>query len=285
MIILGLDCDAPLDPKLIPIQYRYVMRYLAPHDNPLTRAEVAAYTARGLGVVALCEHSITDVAGGANAGAINAKQWIAEARSLGMPPGSVLIAACDEDPTSAVVTEAIAYYRTIASACRADRYLGGAYGGHDLVVTLANVVDVLMQSGAWSGGVVAPGIDLFQEIATVTIGGVECDVDQAFTTHFGAFNAAGLWPPAPVPPIPKPTPPPEDEVTLHTVTVTIGANGQGQTATTVPYANAFGPTILAGEGPVTIAEVSIADANGDAVIVLKGGPAGSKVSVRFAEAP
>lgn len=284
MTVLGLDCDAPLNASAIPVQYRFVARYIAPHDNPLTKAEVASYTAKGLGIVALCEHSITDVAGGAGGGASNARTWLAEAKALGMPAGSVLIFACDEDPSSVEVATAVAYYRAVTTACRADKYLGGAYGGHDLMVTLGNVVDVLMQAAGWSGGKgVATGVDISQTLQQVTIGGVACDVDQAFATHFGAFNGRGLWPapvPVPTPPIPQPEPE-SDDVTIERVAVTAGANGQGSATHPYSFAKVVSWSVEGGAGPhIIVAECSSA-ANGQTIVTVKGAAPAQVVTVRL----
>lgn len=96
-------------------------------------------------------------------------------------------------------------------------------------------------------------------------------------------------PPPPPPPIPKPAPNPApvtvgDLMLLHDINLVLQANGQGAATTKIPYAQAVSATILAGEGPVEIDEVSLANAAGNTVVVVKGGPAASKVTVRVAQA-
>jgi hypothetical protein len=209
---LGVDCDAPPDYAALAAQhFSFAGRYLAPHDNPLTRAELAAAAAHNIGIVMLCEHQITDVQGGAAAGKANAEQWVASANDLHAPNGAVLVAACDEDPSIVGETAAKAYYGALEAECHAAAFLGGAYGGVALMKWVAPIVSVLMQSGAWSGAVKAPGIALYQRIQTERVGNVDCDVDEAYVQHFGAFNASGLWPKVvtpPKPPAPKPVPQP-----------------------------------------------------------------------------
>lgn len=207
VIALGLDCDSPPDYAEVAARgYRWVGRYLPPHDNPLTRAEMQEAALHDIGILALCEHSTNDVNGGAAQGRVLAEQWVKSAQGLSIALGAALILACDEDPSSVPRDVAAAFYSASTSYCRGARYLGGAYGGHDLMVLLSGHVDVLMQSYAWSGGVQAPGIDVFQGVSQTTIGGVTFDEDQAFAVHFGAFNADGLWPHV-APDPPKPTPP------------------------------------------------------------------------------
>lgn len=270
--MLGLDCDAPLT-ATIPVQYRFVLRYLSPHDNALSKEEVATYTSRGLGTGALCEHSVTDIAGGAASGTANARQWLASASELGMPSGSVLILACDEDPTAVVITQAIAYYRAAAAQIRAAHHLIGAYGGHDLMVSLAHEVDVLMQAAGWSGGKGnAPGIDIAQQLQQVTVGGVACDVDVAYSTNFGLFDAHGLWPhPTPTPsPVPSPV---EEEVKITDVAVSCDASGHGTVQRPESFSKVASWSAHGGEGRTISVECQQTANGGTQVSVNGAGPA------------
>lgn len=288
VIYLGLDCDAPPDYAEVAARgYRWVGRYLPPHDNPLTRAEMQEAALHDVGILALCEHSTNDVNGGAAQGRTLAEQWVKSAQGLSIALGAALILACDEDPSSVPKDVASAFYSASTSYCRGARYLGGAYGGHDLMVLLSGHVDVLMQSYAWSGGVQAPGIDVFQGLSQVTIDGVAFDEDHAFCEHFGAFNSDGLWPhvappaPKPAPPAPPKPAPQEDDVTTIDVPLGIGDNGQGTYTTTVPFADVLAVTALFGEGPNPGGSLGIANAGGKAVVVGKGWAKGA-ITVRVA---
>lgn len=260
-------------------------RYLA-GNYKMNATEVASATAEGIGLWSIYETGADNALGGASEAAIDAQGAVIAAIALKQPKGSAIYCTVDFDPTQEQLTDVIEYVRAFTIAVRSDGYKGGCYGGAIVMEAVANMVDYRWQAGGWSNGITVPGCALHQKVTTVSVGGVVCDLNVIQAADYGAWNLHGLFPaPAPKPPAPKPQPvPTEDPVTLHTVSMTIGANGQGEVTTAVSYANAFGPTILAGEGPVIIDEVSIANANGNAVIVLKGGPAGSVVSVRFAEA-
>lgn len=47
------------------------------------------------------------------------------------------------------------------------------------------------QTAAWSGGELAPEAVLFQKIGTVTVGGVQCDVNEILWHEWGQTNASG----------------------------------------------------------------------------------------------
>jgi len=70
----------------------------------------------------------------------------------------------------------------------------GVYGGFYAVSRAMDcgLVTYAWQTMAWSGGQVDPRIHLLQRLGTVTVDGVQCDVDEARNSDFGQQDRPGV---------------------------------------------------------------------------------------------
>ena len=225
------------------------------------------------------EQSATAALRGAGQAVIDAHAALSAARAWEQPHHTAIYCTVDFDPVTAQLPAVVDYVRAFSAAVRDAGYLSGVYGGTTTLHATAYLVDMTWQAAGWSQGIAYPA-DLRQLLAQVTVGGVQCDQDQALTPVFGAWTRAGPWPV----PTPTPQPPPypvEGSVTVHDVVVSL-AKGRREALhlTAIPFAKALAATILGGAGPIVVSQVSLADEKGDAVVVIKlASPATDAVDV------
>lgn len=202
-MIPGVDSYGTLDgAELVAAGKRFAGRYIS-GNNPLGMAEAQDLTTHGIGIVSLYETSPTAALGRESAGLTDAISALRGTR-LGtrnrqLPLGSCIVFAADFD-CRAWETQVSDYWRRARSFLLGTGLLAGGYGPQDVVESCLQrgTIDVGVVAGAWRSGVpIGTQVALVQEDLQVMVGGVECDVLVARRPHFGAWNLAGLWPPAP----------------------------------------------------------------------------------------
>lgn len=201
--MLGLDYAGgrPGGVTIKAAGYDFVCRYLTSGGaglpgKLLTIPEYADLQEHGVAIVANFETSADRMKAGFDAGVQDASAADTVLRALGHPADRPVYFSADFDATPADQAEIDDYLRGAASVIGADRV--GVYGGYWIVKRCLDnhTARWAWQTGAWSGGNIDPRIHIYQRIGFVTVGGVECDVNEARQVDFGQH--------------PTPTPPPMD---------------------------------------------------------------------------
>src|SRR6266545_3665251 len=194
-MILGVDYSAgvPSPAALRRAGVVFVARYIAPGDRrkELTRAEVAAMNAAGIGIVAVYEDTTGDWRSGRLGGRRRAAFVLGELPKLGAPAGASCYFAADSDVPSAELTTAVEYVRGAADMLGAGRT--GVYGEHDVVKACLDqrVCRFGWQTPAWSHHQVDPRAQILQQLGQVTIDGITCDRDFAVQAVYGQWDRPG----------------------------------------------------------------------------------------------
>jgi hypothetical protein len=184
--------------------YKFACRYMSPiavndsNGKNLLAAELAALRGAGLDVVVVEESTAGRMRSGHAAGVADAQHAQAVTAALGMHDVPVYF-ACDFDATPADQVAINAYLDGAASVI--GRARTGIYGGFWAVSRAldAGAAAWAWQTSAWSGGQWDPRAHIRQQ-GTVTIGGADCDIDEAMTADFGQW-------PRPAAPAPQPAAP------------------------------------------------------------------------------
>lgn len=206
--MLGLDYSGgvPRGAAVRAAGYGFVVRYL---DNGLagrrnlTAAEVADMRAAGVAVALVWERKILNqpdrAAEGRAAGIADAQAADAQARACGLAGWPIYLAIDfdipDYAPNSSDPRAKLGpcgnYLEGAASVLGRGRT--GVYGGFYAVSRAldSGLATYAWQTAAWSGGQTDPRIHLFQRIGTITVDGVECDVDEARRSDFGQQGRPG----------------------------------------------------------------------------------------------
>jgi Rv2525c-like, glycoside hydrolase-like domain len=201
-MIEGVDFAAgrPGGAALVAAGKKFVVRYV-PYtiivngtatwvSKGLTAAEVADYRAHGIDMALVWESTANRALSGYAAGVADATTAKAAAARLGFPATCAIYFACDFD---ALVTEYPAidgYLQGAASVLGLVRV--GVYGHNRLVAhcRTAGTATWLWQTYAWSYGVIAAGIHLYQYLNGQTVAGSLVDLDRAYQANFGQWSAA-----------------------------------------------------------------------------------------------
>lgn len=186
------------DPKAIKdAGFDFVCRYYSrdPSKN-LTRAEADALAAAGLWIVGNWEYSAQDALRGYDGGVSDATLARQQADACGQPRSRPTYFSKDWDVTPAQEPTVTDYDRG------ADSILGvaqvGDYAGfYPLRVQRdAGVISWEWQPTAWSGGQWESRVNI-RQVGTATIGGVQVDVNEAYTLDYGQWQPGRLpFPPA-----------------------------------------------------------------------------------------
>src|SRR5579859_4024712 len=170
--------------------YTFAARYLS-YDNSgknISRGEADALIAAGVDVVSNWEESATAALGGFGQGASDARAAESEALAAGMPAGRPIYFSIDFDASPGDQGAIDAYFDGVASVLGRNRT--GAYGGFYPIERLfdAGKITFGWQTYAWSGGQWDPRAQLRQIQNGVTVGGVDCDVDESEADDFGQWG-------------------------------------------------------------------------------------------------
>jgi hypothetical protein len=196
--LLGLDYAGgrPGGAAIKAAGFSFVVRYLTSGGvelpgKLLTPAEMADLAAHDVMVACNYEKAADRMLDGYAAGVSDAQEATAVCLSLGHPSTHAAYFSADFDATPAQQAEIDDYLRGCASVIGLDRV--GIYGGYWVV---KRCLDNHTATWAWQGSGWSPRnpdgsvlIDhrahIFQRLGTVTVGGVECDVNEALQPDFG----------------------------------------------------------------------------------------------------
>lgn len=193
--IVGVDYSfsRPDPATLYSLGYRFAIRYLSGiSGKDLSVPEKQSLLAAGLAICVVFEtDGRTGPLRGAPGGVADATAAVAQARSLGIPPGTCLYFAVDFDALGAQLALVRAYGQAATPVCHAAGYRSGLYGGYATAEDVTGAVDLLMQTIAWSGGQWDPAAVLRQVQEGVVIGGAQVDIDHAVAADYGQFPQEG----------------------------------------------------------------------------------------------
>lgn len=164
-----------------------VCRYLTGAGKAVSKAEIQALHAAGIGVVLNFEQAAGDAKGGASRGKAAGAIARATAKALGAPKGTPIYYSVDFDVTTEM-SAVLAYLRAADSA----DYPARAYGE-------ASVLDAFgrpgWQSAAWSYGKLSKHAVLYQYQNDQWFDGSQVDYNQIINTaQLGAWWPSGLSP-------------------------------------------------------------------------------------------
>lgn len=189
---LGLDYAGgrPGGAAIAAAGYTFVCRYLT-DGGPglpgklLTPAEYADLMAAGVAVVLNWETTADRMKAGYAAGVADANAAGMQALTLGHPSDRPIYFSADFDASPADQAEIDDYLRGAISVIGASRV--GVYGSYYVCQRCLNngTATWAWQTAAWSGGQREPRAHLYQRIGTVTVGGVDCDVNESAQADFG----------------------------------------------------------------------------------------------------
>lgn len=202
--MLGLDYagDRPGGAAIAAAGYGFVVRYLTTGGpglpgKLLTLPEYADLQSHGVAIAVNWETSADRMKTGHGAGVSDAQAADVVVRALGHPSDRPIYFSADFDATPADQAEIDDYLRGVASVIGLSR--AGVYGGYYVVKRCLDnhTATWAWQTMAWSGGQVDPRAHLVQRIGYVTVGGVQCDVNEAMQADFGQHLGSA---PTPTPP-------------------------------------------------------------------------------------
>ncbi|MGH3764607.1 MAG: DUF1906 domain-containing protein [Pseudonocardiaceae bacterium] len=191
-MILGLDYGGgrPGGAAIKAAGFRFVCRYLS-EGGPtlpgklLTPAECTDLQAHGIAVAVNWETTADRMKAGHSAGVADAQRADAQVRAVGHPADRPVYFSADWDATPADQAKIDDYLRGAASVIGPERV--GVYGSYYVCKRCFDngTARWAWQTGAWSGGNREPRAHIYQRIGFVTVGGVQCDVNEALKPDFG----------------------------------------------------------------------------------------------------
>jgi glycoside hydrolase-like protein len=195
--IPGLDF-AWSKPSVAAIQaggYKFVLRYHS-YDTTgknLTKAEADSYKAAGIDICSNWEYATDAALNGFNQGVQDAIAANNQMLACGGDPTAPIYFSVDFDATEAQQAPINDYLRGIASVIGLSRT--GMYAGYWPLSRAFNagLLKWGWQTYAWSGGNWDPRAQLRQVQNGITVGGADCDEDQAQVSNYGQwfYNGGG----------------------------------------------------------------------------------------------
>ncbi|GAA3877680.1 hypothetical protein GCM10022243_48030 [Saccharothrix violaceirubra] len=196
--VLDYSAGIPGGAAIKAAGYAGAVRYigLPGYTKSTTRSELDDFTAHGLGMALVFEHLASDWRGGYLAGSENYRRARQHATAIGFPADRPIYMAVDQDVvTNAEFGVALAYIRGARDAAGGDPGLVGVYGEYDVCAAVAawrgptgdRLCDWYWQCRAWSGTPVRllDARHLYQRVGTVTVGGVDCDINDVLQDDWG----------------------------------------------------------------------------------------------------
>lgn len=187
----GIDFTTPLTTakakELKDNGIQFVCRYLVPErlkSKRITKAESEAITTAGMQIVSVYETTADRAKAGAEAGRIDGKAALYEAKLIGQPIGSAIYFAVDYDTKDYDTIEA--YLRN--AFAELSGYAIGVYGSYYIVEEMMRrkACTHFWQTYAWSNKKVSKYNHVYQYQNGVKICGITCDLNEAATYE-------GMW--------------------------------------------------------------------------------------------
>lgn len=164
----------------------FACRYLShTASKNLTLGEATDLAAHDVSSVVVWETTASRAAASRAAGASDAAEAAAQAKSCGQPTDRPLYFAVDWDANPTLV---VPYFQGVASVIGLDRT--GAYGSFKVIKYLLDhgLIRWAWQTAAWSGGQWDSRAHIRQYAKTTMINGVACDLDTAMQADFGQWT-------------------------------------------------------------------------------------------------
>lgn len=193
--MLGLDYAGgrPGGAAIAAAGYSFVARYLSDGGKTLpgkllTPAEADDLRAHGVGIVSGWETWADAMLRGTAQGVQDAQAAQAQHNVCGGPPDRPIYFAADWDMQPNQYPVVQAYLDGAASVIGRTRV--GIYGSAAACAMALSTGSATWawQTAAWSAGVLTPGVHIYQRIGYVTVGGVECDVNESLAVDFGQWS-------------------------------------------------------------------------------------------------
>ena len=173
--------------------YTFAVRYLSEGGSALpgkllTPAEAEDLRANGVSIAVVWETTANRMLGGRSAGIADASAARGQIERCGGPEDRPVYFAADWDATPAQQAQINAYLEGAASVVGLENT--GIYGGYWPLsrAKQAGLASWFWQTEAWSGTNRLDGRQLHQRTGFVTVGGVQCDVDEALSDDFGQWD-------------------------------------------------------------------------------------------------
>lgn len=169
--------------------------------KPILKNELDDFYRNGLSIAFVYQYGKehdSDIKRGYAGGVSDATAVLQHLQSLGRGDAACFFAVDYNISLSEWNSFGVEYFRGVNDILGVART--GIYG-HSRVISWAVEDGVIAdcgeghylawQTAAWSGGELAPEAVLFQKIGTVTVGGVQCDVNEILWHEWGQTNAIG----------------------------------------------------------------------------------------------
>jgi hypothetical protein len=192
---LGLDYSAgrPGGAAIRGAGFDFVVRYLTDGGPTLpgkllTPAEADDLRAHGVSIVSNWETTNNRMLDGFGAGANDATAGLAHVLACGGRRDRPIYFSVDFDATPDQQGPIDDYLRGAATVL--GRQNVGIYGGYWPISRALDhgTAAWAWQTDAWSGGNIEQRRAMHQRTGTIVVGGVECDVDEAFFDDFGQWD-------------------------------------------------------------------------------------------------
>jgi hypothetical protein len=170
--------------------YSFVCRYVSYNTSGknINKSEADSLRAAGISIVINWENAATDALKGHDTGVTHAREAQRQAVAVGMPATRPIYFSVDFDATEAQQSAINAYMDGVASVLGRNRT--GAYGGYYVIKRLFDAGKITWgwQTYAWSGGQWDARAQLRQVQNGITVGGEDCDRDEAEATDYGQWG-------------------------------------------------------------------------------------------------
>ncbi|GAA5194693.1 hypothetical protein GCM10023322_59740 [Rugosimonospora acidiphila] len=189
---MGIDYawEHPSPAAIRSAGYTFVCRYLSrTAAKNLTRSEADSLIAAGLDIVCNWEATSNAALNGYSQGVTDAQQASTQADQCGMPAGRPIYFSVDFDASSSQQPAINSYFDGVASVLGLGRT--GGYGGYNVIQRLFGAGKIVWgwQTYAWSSGHWDSRAQLRQVQNGITVGGAECDANQAMAADFGQWGS------------------------------------------------------------------------------------------------
>lgn len=189
-----LDYSAGFPGALAIVRAGFVgaVRYIGfPKRSKCTSAaELDDFSRNGLGMALVFEDTDTSWRGGWTAGKAGAQLAHSHADQIGFPKGRPIYMAVDQDAVTEPNFAVMLDYLLGAGSVLGGPQGTGVYGEADVIdrARTGGVASWYWQTAAWSHGR-HTSAHLYQRIGSVSVGGIDCDVNDVLALDWGQHNA------------------------------------------------------------------------------------------------